>query len=37
MAAEEGNEEQRQDEGMPSLQEPLLGRTEKAANVKGKE
>ena len=36
VAAEEGNEEQGENEGVPEVQEPLLGRTEKAAKARGK-
>jgi len=36
VAAEEGNEEQGKNKGVPELQEPLLGPTEKAAKAGSK-
>lgn len=36
VAAEEGNDEQGKNKGVPKLQEPLLGRPEKAAKARSK-
>jgi len=36
VVAEEGNEEQGENEGVPELQEPLLGCAEKAAKARCK-
>jgi hypothetical protein len=36
MATEERNQEQGKNKGVPELQEPLLGRTEKTAKARGK-